>query len=207
MDFAYYMARGFHKIFPLNAVKKSNLDNTVKLCYDDQIVCCSVGRYTYIGEHSCILYADIGKFCSIADRCVIGGPAHSVDFVSTSPVFNKGRNIFGINFANFSFDDYKRTTIGNDVWIGSGCFIKSGVSISDGAVIGMGSVVTKDIGPYEIWAGNPAKFIRKRFDDETIRHLQKIQWWDFPEEKLHCVGKYFDSPDLFINKMKKDDDL
>ena len=165
-----------------------------------------ISRYTYIYE-SKIINCDIGSFCSIAADCTIGGASHPITWISTSPIFHSGRNVFGKNFSDKKFESYVKTIIGNDVWIGSKCLIKGGITIGNGAVIGMGSVVTHDVPPYEIWAGNPAKFIRKRFDDETIRHLQKIQWWDFPEEKLHCVGKYFDSPDLFINKMKKDDDL
>ncbi len=75
-------------------------------------------------------------------------------------------------------------TIGNDVWIGYGAIILSGVCIGHGAVIGAGSVVTKDVGNYEIVAGNPARLIRKRFDDETITQLLALKWWDWPLEKI-----------------------
>lgn len=188
------------------SVKNSIIDKQASIGNAAQVVDSKIGRYTYVYE-SKIINCDIGAFCSIAADCTIGGASHPITWISTSPVFYSGRNVFGKNFSDNNFESYAKTKIGNDVWIGSKCLIKGGISIGDGAIIGMGSVVTHDVPPYEIWAGNPAKFIRKRFDDETIRHLQKIQWWDFPEEKLHCVGKYFDSPDLFINKMKKDDDL
>lgn len=73
-----------------------------------------------------------------------------------------------------------------------------GVTIGDGAVIGAGSVVTKDVGPYEIWAGNPARFIRKRFDDETIEKLLESQWWNWDDEKLKQYGEKFQSPEEFV---------
>lgn len=70
-----------------------------------------------------------------------------------------------------------RTVIGNDVWIGQGAFIKAGVHIGTGAVIGMGAVVTHDVEPYKIWVGNPARLIRKRFDDEMVQQLLASKWW------------------------------
>lgn len=73
-----------------------------------------------------------------------------------------------------------------------------GITIGDGAVIGAGSIVTKDVGPYEIWAGNPARFIRKRFDDETIEKLLKSQWWNWDDEKLKKYGEKFQSPEEFV---------
>ena len=107
-----------------------------------------------------------------------------MDWVSTSPVFHKWENIMKKNFARHEFEIFKRTTIGNDVWIGNRVMVKAGVKIADGAVIGMGSIVTKDIGPYEIWAGNPARMIRKRFDDETIATLEEMKWWNWNDEKI-----------------------
>lgn len=79
-----------------------------------------------------------------------------------------------------------------------------GVTIGDGAVIGAGSIVTKDVGPYEIWAGNPARFIRKRFDDETIEKLLESQWWNWDDEKLTEMGAYFSSVEKFIIETEKD---
>lgn len=87
----------------------------------------------------------------------------------------------------------------NDVWIGSHVLIKSGVTISDGAVIGMGSVVTHDVGPYEIWAGNPARMIRKRFNDGTVENLKQIKWWNWNEEKIKEYAAYFSDSNEFIS--------
>ena len=86
------------------------------------------------------------------------------------------------------------------------CYHLGGINIADGAVIGSGSVVTKDIGPYEIWAGNPAKFIRKRFDDETIEKLLKSKWWDWTDEKLYAKGPDFIDVEKFIKNISDEED-
>ena len=123
-----------------------------------------------------------------------------MDWVSTSPVFTSHRSILRFNFAKHEFNPYKPVTIGNDVWIGAHCMIKSGVKIADGAVIGMGSVVTKDVGAYEIWAGNPAHLIRKRFDDETISKLLEIQWWNWNDDKIRLNADKYNDVNAFLNK-------
>ena len=91
------------------------------------------------------------------------------------------------------FDESKDIEIGNDVWIGEGCTILPGVSIGDGAVVGAGSIVTKCIEPYAIHAGNPAKFIRKRFDDKTIELLLETKWWDWGYKKIQENNNFFKS--------------
>lgn len=203
MNVGYYFIRGINKIFKLNAIKNSKIHPKAKLCYKIQMVNSSIGKYSYIGENGSILYTDIGAFCSIAENCTIGGPSHSMEYVSTSPIFTKGRNIFGKNFAEINFDPYRRTIIGNDVWIGSMCMIKAGIQVGNGAVIGMGSVVTRDVPDYEIWAGNPARCIRKRFDDKTIEKLRKIKWWEYNDTELRIFGKEFDDPQSLISKLER----
>lgn len=107
------------------------------------------------------------------------------------------------NFARHEFEIFKRTTIGNDVWIGNRVMIKAGVKIADGAVIGMGSIVTKDIGPYEIWAGNPARLIRKRFDDETIDAFEKMKWWEWDDNTIEKYADKFTVPSELIEAWKR----
>ncbi len=203
MKLGYYVVRGIHKIFKFNAVRGSRLSKTAKLCYDIQLVNSSIGKYSYIGEHTSVIETVIGSFCSIADGCIIGGPAHDYRLVSTSPVFTTGRNIFNTNFASFEIKEYQKTVIGNDVWIGSRCLIKAGVTIGDGAVIGMGAVVTKNVGAYEIWAGNPAKMIRRRFDDETVKDLQSLAWWNWDDNHLLSCGDMMSSPERLIEQSKE----
>ena len=123
--------------------------------------------------------------------------------VSSSPVFHEGKNVMEKNFATFPIKKTPVTIIENDVWIGMGCYVKAGVTIHNGAVVGMGSVVTHDIPAYEIWAGNPAKKIRSRFDEQTNRELLQTAWWDWSDEKIAKSSYLFENPRQFINKNKE----
>lgn len=191
----YGMARVLNR--KPSAIRGSVIDKTASVGNGAQIVNCKIGRYSYLYGTSAV-QTEIGAFCSIASGSTIGGGSHPTDWVSSSPVFYKNRNVLKTNFSQNEYQEFSQTMIGNDVWIGSKCLVKGGVTIGDGAVIGMGSVVTKDVPPYEIWAGNPAKFIRKRFDDETIEKLLEIKWWDFSDEKLAELGDLFHDPKKLI---------
>lgn len=129
----------------------------------------------------------IGKFCSIAcgAKFLFNSANHRIASLSTYtfPLFFEEWGLEKENVAQ-AWDQKGDIIIGNDVWIGYEAVILSGVTIGDGAVIGCRAVVTKDIPPYTIVGGVPAKPIRKRFDEETIKELQKIKWWDWPEEKI-----------------------
>ena len=129
----------------------------------------------------------IGKFCSIAcgAKFLFNSANHKMASLSTYtfPLFFEEWGLEKENVAQ-AWDKKGDIIIGNDVWIGYEAVILSGVTIGDGAVIGCRAVVTKDVPPYTIVGGVPAKPIRKRFDEETIKELQKIKWWDWPEEKL-----------------------
>lgn len=129
----------------------------------------------------------IGKFCSIAcgAKFLFNSANHKMASLSTYtfPLFFEEWGLKKENVAQ-AWDQKGDIMIGNDVWIGYEAVILSGVTIGDGAVIGCRAVVTNDIPPYTIVGGVPAKPIRKRFDEETIKELQKIKWWDWPEEKI-----------------------
>jgi len=185
-----------------SAIRGSKIHKKASIGNGAQIVNCTIDRYTYI-HGSSVVSADVGAFCSIAAGTTIGGGKHPTAWVSTSPVFYRGRNVLKTNFSQNEFEEFAHTTIGNDVWIGSKCLVKGGVTIGDGAIIGMGSVVTKDVPPYEIWAGNPAKCIRKRFDDETIARLLKLQWWNWDEAKLAKHGDLFRDPQMLLKKLEE----
>lgn len=200
----FMISKLFNRIFSMPSINKSQLHKTCRIGTSSAISNTKMGMYSYCGEHTCISMAEIGRFTSISAYCSIGGGAHPVDWVSTSPVFTAERSILRANFTDNRFETHKKTYIGSDVWIGAHALIKSGVTIADGAVIGMGSVVTKDVGAYEIWAGNPAKLIRKRFDDETIDKLLKSQWWKWDEEKIKKYADKFNSSEDFIKELELD---
>ena len=194
MDLKLLIAKGLKIILNPPALRKCNIHKTSKVSAKRELTRVTMDRYSYIGNACFMVNVQIGAFCSIADRCCVGGAMHPIERVSSSPVFHDGSNILRKNFQKFSSIPTPKTVIENDVWIGMGCYIKSGVTIHSGAVIGMGSVITHDVPAYEIWAGNPAKLIRKRFDEETVKKLLELAWWDWDDEKLKQMGQYFDDP-------------
>lgn len=145
---------------------------------------------------------NIGKYCSIADRCTVFlGGNHRIDWVTTYPfncIDDKWTNGIGITGHPSTNGD---VNIGNDVWIGSNVTIMSGIEIGDGAVIGTNSLVTKDVKPYSIVGGNPAKLIKYRFSEEQIDSLLEIKWWDKSEEEINNIIPYLlqDDINLFID--------
>jgi len=201
MGISYYFAKAI-KILHLPAIKNSTIHNTSKVSSATLLVNIIMNKYSFIGSNCTVINTEIGSFCSIADNVIIGGAAHPIDWVSTSPVFHNGKNILKKNFSNHPFKTTERTSIKNDVWIGSNCLIKSGVTIENGAIIGMGSVLTKNVGAYEIWAGNPAKFIRKRFPEDIINDLIKIAWWEWDDSALKKYSKYINNPINLIKHCK-----
>lgn len=136
----------------------------------------SVGDFSYIGTEVRLNYTSIGKFCSIGPGVYAGLGVHPTStFVSTSNHLYSGDPLQ--TEAPF-FEDYRETTIGNDVWIGARAIIIDGVQIGDGAVVGAGAVVTKDVPPYAIVGGVPAKIIKYRFEPDQISFLNQFRWWD-----------------------------
>ncbi|MDY6367775.1 MAG: CatB-related O-acetyltransferase [Clostridia bacterium] len=186
--------------FRPRAVLNSKINKKAKVGHGTQFVNSSIGKYSYV-YGSVVICAEIGNFCSIAENCVIGGGKHPTDWVSTSPVFYKGKNCLKKNFSQNLFSEFDKTVIGNDVWIGSKAIIKGGVNVGDGAIIGMGSVVTHDVPPYEIWAGNPARCIRKRFPDDTVQKLLAIEWWNWDDETLLKNADAFNDPKKLIETL------
>lgn len=129
----------------------------------------------------------IGKFCSIAcgAKFLFTSANHTLNSLSTYPfpIFFEEWNLDSKDICN-AWDNKGDIIIGNDVWIGYEAVILSGVTIGDGAIIAARAVVTKDVPPYTIVGGVPAKPIRKRFDDQTINKLQNLRWWEWDEEKI-----------------------
>jgi acetyltransferase-like isoleucine patch superfamily enzyme len=142
----------------------------------------TINSYSYVGKNSIVQNVNIGSFCSIANDVYIGLGAHPINHFSSSPLFYRVNNTFRKKLIDkdVAFLEYMKIEIGNDVWIGSRAIVLDGVSIGDGAIIAAGAVVTKDVPPYAIVGGVPAKFIRYRFEQEKIEKLLKLQWWTWP---------------------------
>jgi len=179
------------------------LDNYDRLCFLKNVVAnpnIIVGDYTYYDDFENVDNFEknvkylfdfngdkliIGKFCMIASDVtfIMNGANHLSEAVTSYPFA-----IFGQDWSDAmqgkTYPNKGNTTIGNDVWIGYGATIMPGVTVGDGAIIATKAVVTKDVEPYSIVGGNPAREIRKRFSDEEIKELLEIRWWDWPIEKI-----------------------
>lgn len=194
--------RLFNHISLFCLLQEVKVDKTAAICTGVKFYRGKIGKYSYIGNNSFVIDTDIGNFTSISTDCYIGGATHPIEWVSTSPVFHKWDNIMKKNFAYNDFSIFKKTYIGNDVWIGNRAIIKAGVTIGDGAIVGMGAVITKDVGAYEIWGGNPAKMIRKRFDEKTIMKLNNIKWWNWCDKTILEYANMFTSVKDLFNKIE-----
>lgn len=175
------------------------IDQKSKINRKAKIINSKIDKYSIVGVKTIVCYADVGKFCSIAGSSVIGLGSHPTDIISTSPIFYSKHNGTGYSWVKSdTYSEFKKVIIGNDVWIGARVLIMGGVKIGDGAIIAAGSIVTKDVPPYAIVGGVPAKIIRYRFDEEIISLLKEIEWWIKDESFLK------DNIELFQNKINKE---
>ncbi|MFA0401835.1 CatB-related O-acetyltransferase [Vibrio splendidus] len=172
--------------------RDSYFDSNVNILDYCRIFNSKVSSYSYVAPYSIMIDCSVGKYTSIGPGCRIGLGIHPVNELSTSPylyndnIFKKKNN-----------SDFQNVIIGNDVWIGANVLIMGGVTIGHGAVIGAGAVVTKNLPPYSISIGVPAKTVKYRFDDSTINDLLRKPWWDLEhdiiirhKQDFRCVEKY-----------------
>ena len=199
-------------------VENSDFDENVSIGNDSIIVKskisknCEIGRRNIISNsqigtgtstqsNTTIRFATVGKYCAIAWNVTIGAPNHDFKRLAMAEL---DRIFPGEDHEHLSSFDTLDCNIGNDVWIAAGAHVLRGVKVSDGAVIAANAVVTKDVPPYAIVAGVPAKIVKYRFSDEQIKSLLEIKWWDFTGEKLLKARHLFngDLDDEIIEQLK-----
>ncbi|MCO5947662.1 CatB-related O-acetyltransferase [Mucilaginibacter flavidus] len=165
-----------------------------------------IGDYTYLSTNVSLMNCKVGKFCSIgqgASACLGRHPASK--YVSTHPAFFSTNKQNGMTFSDTSyFDEMGKTTIGNDVWIGVNAIIMDNIDIGNGAIIGAGAVVTKNIPPYAVAAGSPARIIRYRFTEKEVDFLEAFKWWEKDEDWLRQNFKDLHDIELFTRKYGND---
>lgn len=173
-------------------IQESVLGRNVSIQRNSQIFNSKIGDYTYTGRNLTMWYATIGKFCSISWNVSIGGANHDYGRV-TSHAFLYS-DMFDINEGRCGYDRFQdNCIIGNDVWIAANAVICRNVTIGDGAVIAAGAVVTKDVAPYSIVGGVPAKHLKYRFSNDVIIELLKIRWWELPYQVIRNKFELFNS--------------
>jgi acetyltransferase-like isoleucine patch superfamily enzyme len=171
------------------------------LFYDTILINSALGSHTYVQRGSNIFNTEIGKFCSIASDVTIGPGIHKVDGISTHPSFYlKNTPLAKVYSKIDQFEVSKKTVIGNDVWIGEKAIVMDGVKVGTGAIVASGAVVTKDVEPYSIVGGVPAKHIKYRFEQNVRQGLLESKWWNQSEEWLEKNFATFDKPELLIKK-------
>lgn len=200
---AYLYSKFFKKIVRGKSILNCDLGTGAHINSGSLVVHSSIGKYSYTGYDCTIINTEIGNYCSLADEVVIGAANHPIEWVSTSPVFQKAQSNPKKRFIEISLPKSRRTEIGSDVWIGRRAIIKGGIRIGHGAVIGAGAIVTKDVEPYAIVAGNPARLIRYRFDESIRRGLLETQWWTLSDEKIQAVADKICRPKEFIEAISK----
>ena len=187
----------------LRAVRASTVHPTSKLESGTQFYFSTMQRHSFCGYDCDIAHADIGSFASIANDVVIGGGRHPMEWGGMSPVFYAGRDSVKAKFSTHARDAGRRVTIGHDTWIGRSAIVLPGCTVGNGAVVGAGAVVTRDVAPYAIVAGNPARLIRHRFDETTVQRLQASAWWLLDDARLQRAAAHITDVNEFLNQLER----
>jgi phosphonate metabolism protein (transferase hexapeptide repeat family) len=175
-------------IHPTANVRDSSFGRYTEVGARTSVAESTLGDYSYVVNDSDIIYTDVGKFCSIAAHVRINPGNHPMTRATQAHFTYRASAYFEGEADEAAFFDWRRSfriTIGHDVWIGHGAIVLPGRNIGTGAVVAASAVVTKDVPPYAIVAGNPARVIRPRFDDGLAARLIALAWWDWSHDALH----------------------
>lgn len=193
----------YSSILSKTEINNSTIGNYCSIGTLNYVFNSSINNYSYTGLLTSIARTDIGSFCSIANKVSIGATKHPMDSVSTHPFTYRTEfgSLLGADKLSAQDDhESERTELGNDIWVGHGVIIMPGIKINHGAIIGAGAVVTKDIPPYSVVAGIPAKVIKFRTSSENIDKLLSIAWWNWSRDTIKNNINDFDNIDNFITK-------
>lgn len=159
-----------------------------------------LGDLSYVSRGGRVANAMVGRFTCIGPETIIGLGRHPTrDFVSSHPAFYSTRGQAQLVFVGAQkFEEFRRVTIGNDVWIGARAIVLDGATIGDGAIVAAGAVVSGEVPPYAIVSGVPAKVVRYRFDEATIAAIRRAAWWDLDLEILRAHADAFAHPAAFL---------
>lgn len=173
----------------------NDLSNKVKIADGCRVFGSEIGIYSYLADHACITNTSVGSYTSIGPGSRVNLGDHPSNLVSTSPATFS-------TITKKKYSHFKKVIIGNDVWIGANVLVKGGIKISDGAIIGAGSYVNKDIPPYAIAVGSPAKVIKYRFSEDEIKAFLTIKWWCWEASKVQLLREKgeFDDVKTFIQE-------
>ncbi len=174
---------------------------------------CEVGAFTYFNGPADVFHAKIGRFCSIGPEVVIGPGEHPTDHLSTHPFafggggnrFKKSREYDAIRARGGSTATAKHrtTVIGPDVWLGTRAYISQGVTIGAGSIVAAGAIVTKDVPPFSIVGGVPAKLIRPRFEAPIVERLLALAWWDYSMARDDVGDLRFDDIERALDQLEE----
>ncbi len=183
-----------------NIIGNSTIEENITILKNTMIANSSVGKFTYFAESCIFQNCEIGRYCSIAPNVLAGLGRHPLaKNVSTSLAFYRASAVIKTYVKENLFnEEYLPISIGNDVWIGTRAIIMDGVTIGDGAVIAAGALVTKNVAPYAIVAGVPAKLLRKRYTQDSIDRLLILKWWERDELWIKRNIQLFNNIDKFI---------
>ena len=173
----------------LSHVTNSIMNDNTTIYHNVRLHNCELGEYSYVANDTRLIGVKTGKFCSIGPSCRIGLGKHPVnEYISTHPIFFSPQSHVGVHLVGKStFNEFEAIEIGSDVWIGVAVIILDGVKVGDGAIIAAGSVVTKDVLPFSIVGGVPAKLIKYRFCKSKVNEILASKWWEKPLSEIEDV--------------------